>query len=192
MEPRQNLKTEEIETFVLQSQNGNADAFGQLYDIFVDPIYRYVFYRVKSEEAEDLTEVIFLKTWENIRQYRQGRYGFSSWIFRIAHNVVIDYYRSNNHIEEDLSEAIPDERRLADATDRTHRSLNQNLLSTAMRELKDNYRQILTLKYINNFSNEEIGYILNRSQTSLRIAQFRALKALRRILERMGISSFDV
>ncbi|MBI4994910.1 sigma-70 family RNA polymerase sigma factor [Candidatus Peregrinibacteria bacterium] len=192
MEERQNLKTEEIETLVAQSQSGESLAFGRLYDIFADPIYRYVFYRVKSEEAEDLTELIFLKTWENIRQYRSGQHSFSAWIFRIAHNTVVDYYRSNNHIEEDLTESIPDERRLADASDRTHRSLNQNLLSTAMRELKDRYRQILTLKYINDLSNEEIGYIMGKSQTSIRILQFRALKALRRILERMGFSSFDV
>lgn len=192
MEEKQNLKTDEIETLVMQSQDGSADAFAKLYDIFIDPIYRYVFYRVKGGEAEDLVELIFLKTWENIRQYTRGQFNFSAWIFRIAHNAVVDYYRSNNHIEEELSEDIPDERRLADTSDRTHRSLNGNLLSTAMRELKDHYRQILILKYINDLSNEEIGYITGRSQAAIRILQFRALRNLRKIMDKMGISGFDL
>lgn len=192
MEEKQNLKSDEIETLVLQSQEGSADAFAKLYDIFIDPIYRYVFYRVKGGEAEDLVELVFLKTWENINQYRRGQYNFSAWIFRIAHNAVVDYYRSNSHIEEELSTDIPDERRLANTADRTHRSLNGNLLSTAMRELKDHYRQILILKYINDLSNEEIGYITGRSQAAIRILQFRALRNLRKIMDKMGISGFDL
>lgn len=186
MEARQNLKTEEIEILVRKSQDGSADAFAKLYDIFVDPIYRYIYYRAKSSAAEDLTELVFLKVWENIRQYRHGIQRFSSWIFRIAHNVVIDYYRSN-HVEEELYENIIDERLESYTPLRAHRSLDKDILYKAMRELKDHYRQVLVLKYINDLSNEEISEILGRSSAALRILQFRALKNLKNILERMGI-----
>lgn len=187
MENRQNLKTEEIEILVKKAQDGSSDAFSKLYDIFVDPIYRYIYYRARSSAAEDLTELVFLKVWENIRQYRHGVQRFSSWIFRIAHNVVIDYYRSN-HVEEELYENIVDERPESSTPLRTHRSLNRDILYGAMRELKDHYRQVLVLKYINDLSNEEIGEILGRNNAALRILQFRALKSLKNILEKMGIN----
>lgn len=192
-----NLHAPEIEIYVTSSKKGDSDAFAKIYDIFVNAIYRYMHYRVGPQDAEDLTEIVFLKTWENIQQYRPRTHqhngkrppGFSSWIFRIAHNVVVDFYRSN-HDNEELAEDLQDERVSATAQDRAHRHFDQTLLSAAMRELKDSYRQILILKYMNDFSNEEIAEILGRSKAALRILQFRALKNLRRILENKGIHEF--
>lgn len=186
-----NVQQEEIEELVAVSKRGDSSAFGKLYDLFVNQIYRYVYYRVGKEEAEDLTELVFLKTWENIRQYKSGKRSFSSWIFRIAHNVVVDYYRSNNY-QAELHENIKDERLEMQTMERAHRHFDQSLLNEAMRGLKDHYRQIIILKYINELSYEEIGYIMGKSQASLRILQFRALKSLRNILESSGISQEDV
>lgn len=179
-------KNEEIEVFVILAQRGDSDAFGKLYDLFVNQIYRYVFYRVGEDDAEDITELVFLKTWENINQYRKGNCSFSSWLFRIAHNAVVDHYRARQATDE-LSDDIEDHRKEADASLQAHRDLDQKLLNKAMAELKDHYKQILVLKYINEFNNEEISHIMGRSQASLRILQFRALKSLKRILGRMGI-----
>ncbi len=180
----------EVEILVSASQRGDSAAFGKIYDFFVSPIYRYLYYRVGSAEAEDLTELVFLKTWENIRSYRQANRRFSAWLFRIAHNVVIDFYRSN-HFQGILSEDLPDLRREANSRELAHRHFDQQLLSQAMKELKDHYRQILILKYMNDLSNEEIGQIMGRSQAALRILQYRALKSLKRTLENMGISDLE-
>lgn len=180
-------KEEEIESLVIASQRGKSEAFGKLYDIFVNPIYRYVHYRVDASDGEDLTELVFLKSWENIRQYRKGERSFSSWIFRIAHNVVVDHYRSR-HPQDELTEDIIDRGDGADSKKRAHQRFDQELLEHAMRELKDSYRQILILKYVNELTNNEIGYIMGRSQAALRILQFRALRNLRRIIERMGVT----
>lgn len=180
-------KEEEIEKLVVESQRGESAAFGKLYDIFIDPIYRYVHYRVSASDAEDLTELVFLKSWENVRQYRKGIRSFSSWIFRIAHNVVVDHYRSR-HPEDELTEDIVDHRDEANSQNRAHQSFDQEILGKAMREIKDHYRQILILKYINDLTNDEIAYIMGRSHAALRILQFRALRSLRRVLERMGVS----
>lgn len=186
---KEDKKQERIEALVATAQAGSSEAFAKLYDIFVDPIYRYIYYRAGSVEAEDLTELVFLKTWENIRQYRSGKHHFSAWIFRIAHNIVVDFYRSKDTYDE-LPENIEDQRIEASAMHRAHRSLDRGVLDRAMMELKDSYRQIVVLKYLNDLSNDEIAEILGRSQSAVRILQFRALKKLRRILERMGISSF--
>lgn len=180
----------EIEILVAASQRGDSGAFGKLYDFFVSSIYRYVYYRVGSEEAEDLTELVFLKTWENIRTYRQDNRRFSAWLFRIAHNVVVDFYRSN-HFQGILSEDLPDLRKEANSIERAHRHFDQQLLGQAMKNLKDHYRQILILKYMNDLSNEEIGQIMGRSQAALRILQYRALKSLKRALENMGFSDLE-
>lgn len=180
-------KEEEIEKLVTESQRGDSAAFGKLYDIFIDPIYRYVHYRVGASDSEDLTELVFLKSWENVRQYKKGIRSFSSWIFRIAHNVVVDHYRSR-HPEDELTEDIIDHRDEANSQKRAHQSFDQEILGKAMREIKDHYRQILILKYINDLTNDEIAYIMGRSHAALRILQFRALRSLRRVLERMGVS----
>ncbi|MFA6521399.1 MAG: sigma-70 family RNA polymerase sigma factor [Candidatus Gracilibacteria bacterium] len=185
------LHSDEIEALVEQSKRGDSDAFGKLYDIFVNPIYRYIYYRVNHQEAEDLTELVFLKTWENINQYKADQKSFSSWIFRIAHNLVVDFYRLHKSSEE-LVENIKDERREAHASFRANLNLDKEMLGVALGKLKDSYRQILVLKYINDFSNDEIAGITGRSQAALRILQFRALKHLKRILEEMGMHDHEV
>lgn len=185
MKERIPLTSPEVEGFVAASQKGDSDAFGKLYDLFVNSIYRYIFYRVGAKEAEDLTELVFLKTWENLKQYRSGPQHFSSWIFRIAHNVVVDYYRSRRE-EEELTENFEDMREEAQSTLRAHRRFDHEAIVSAIKKLKDSYRQILILKYINDFSNEEIKEILGRSGAALRILQFRALRSLKRILEEEG------
>lgn len=182
---------EKIEKLVALAQRSDADAFAQIYDHFIDAIYRYVFFRVNADDAEDLTELIFLKTWENIGQYSRGEKSFSAWIFRIAHNIVVDHYRMQKHSTEELTENIVDTRPGSSTLDRVHRSLNREVISLALHEIKDEYRQILVLKYINDLSNNEIQTILGRSQAALRILQFRALRQLKKILEKRGITEFN-
>lgn len=184
-------KEAEIESLVTASQRGNAEAFGKLYDTFVAFIYRYIHYRVGAAEAEDLTELVFLKSWENIQQYRPRERSFSSWLFRIAHNVVVDYYRASRS-QDELTENIIDGREEAQVQKIANRHFDNAALEKAMRELKDHHRQIIILKFISDLSNDEIGYIMGRSQAALRILQFRALRCLRRILERMGISENNI
>lgn len=189
--PSNPLNSPEIDELVQKSQNGDGEAFAKIYDVFVTPIYKYVYFRVNSDDAEDLAELIFLKTWENIRQYRPGMGNFSSWIFRIAHNVVVDHYRAHRESSE-LSDNLQDMRIEADTTKRIHGRLTKELLYGALQELKDQYRQILVLKFINDFSNQEIARITGRSEAALRILQFRALKKLKGILLERGVSSADL
>ena len=175
-----------------ESQLGNSEAFGRIYDIFVDSIYRYMYYRVKNGEVEDLTEVVFLKAWENINKYKKGKYSFSAWIFRIAHNLVVDFYRSKGlkgetvPLDEAMEESIQSYKREHKPVGRTETRLNNELLTMALGTLKKAHYDFVVLKFINQLSNEEISEILGKNESALRVLQFRALKELKTVL-----SAFD-
>lgn len=178
----------EIEALVSKAQDGDVDSFAVVYDHFVDKIYRYVYYRVPKEDVEDITEMVFLKAWEKLKQYKSGRKSFSAWIFRIAHNLVVDTYRFKKDKEfVELSPNVPEHRREHNPIKVTENSLHSDKLKTAISKIKKNYRQIVVLKFINELSNVEIAQVLNKSEGSVRILQFRALKALKKELEDMGV-----
>ncbi|MBT6069276.1 sigma-70 family RNA polymerase sigma factor [Candidatus Peregrinibacteria bacterium] len=176
----------EVEKLVKLSQKGDSQAFGQVYDIFVDAIYRYVFYRVKNEEVEDLVEIVFLKAWENINKYKKGQFSFSSWLFRIAHNLVIDYYRTHDKVsvlDEKLEETLESYKREHQPIKRAESSLNNDILFRALNNLKKPYQDLIVLKFVNGLSNGEVAKILGKREASLRVMQFRALKELRNTLK---------
>lgn len=183
-----NNKNEEVEKLVFLSQKGDQEAFARLYDLFIDPIYRYVYYRVNSADAEDLVETVFLKVWENIRQYKAKKRSFSAWIFRVAHNLVVDHYRSfKDKTFEELNPQMPDQNRQHNPIKTVQNVFDNEVLKKALSKLKKQYRDIILYKFVNDLSNMEIAQILDRSEGSLRILQFRALKALKKELENMGI-----
>lgn len=181
-----------VAALVKKSQQGDSAAFGEIYDTFVDAIYRYVFYRVKNDEVEDLVEIVFLKAWENINKYKKGKYPFSAWLFRIAHNLVIDYYRTSDKttsLDEQLEETLVSYKREHQPLKRAEQQLNNDLLFAALNQLKKPYHDFIVLKFVNGFSNEEIAKILEKRESSLRVMQFRALKELKKMLEHYDIST---
>lgn len=179
----------EIEALVKEAQDGSHDAFAKVYDIFIDPIYRYVFYRVKVNDAEDIVETVFLRVWEHLGKYKVSeKSSFSAWIFRIAHNLVVDYYRATKDKGVDeLLDTVSDKKREHNPIDVTQQRLNSNVVKKAMCKLKKSHQEIIIYKFINELSNKEIAEILKRSEGSVRILQFRALKALQIELEELGM-----
>ncbi len=185
------ISDKEIEKLVIKSQQGDAEAFGIIYDTYVTPIYRYIFYKVKREDVEDLVEQLFLKAWENIRKYKKRKQtSFKSWLFRIAHNLVVDHYRLTRE-HASLDPRFSDTKKESNPVIQASESLNNDRLKKAIEKLKPNYQQIIILKFLNELSNEEISKVLKKSEGSVRILQFRALKALKIILSDMGVNSYE-
>lgn len=181
-----------MQALVAACQNGDLEAFGGLYDLFVNSIYRYVYYRVDKSEVEDVVENVFVKTWENIDKYKPAESPFSSWLFRIAHNLVVDHYRFyRKHIS--LRERLPQHLNQSDDNpmDWAHQKMNQGHLRDALRDLKEPYQQVLVLKYLNGFNTQEIAEVMQRNEGNIRILQYRALRALRDILEQRGMRRND-
>ena len=91
-EARLNL---EAETLVKRAVSGDTEAFGRLFDIYADRIYRHIYYRTSNvEDARDLTQEVFIKAWQGLTKYKRTKTPFLGWLFTISHNRIIDYYRT--------------------------------------------------------------------------------------------------
>lgn len=172
-----------IDGLVKRCQDGDNEAFGEVYDIYLDEIYRFVFYKVSHKElAEDLTEDTFFKAWTKIDSYKKTDVKFSAWLYRIANNTIIDHLRKEKvHIEE-IVEEIKDER--MNTKDLTEESLNQQMLQRALKTLPDSQREVVILKYVNDQTNSEIAYTINKSETAVRTLLSRGIAKLKETIER--------
>ena len=171
----------DLSRWVEMAQGGDSQAFAQIYDALVKPIYRYIYYRVDEAIAEDLTEDAFLKIWQNLGKYKKGSTPFTSWAFRIAHNLVVDHYRKNQSTDE-INEELPDPQDHSSPEHQTNFKLTQIRLRKIIRRLPDNYQQVIVLKYINELDNREIAEATGKTEGAVRILQFRALEQLRGLL----------
>ena len=178
--PKQNIP--DLGDLVEKAQRGDTEAFGKIYDALVTSVYRYVYYRVEPQIAEDITEETFMKAWQNISKYKKGASPFSSWVFKIAHNLVCDYYRKHK-VTEEIDENAADPKQDSNPEVQLNVRLTQVRLRKAIKKLPENYQQVITLKYINELENPEIAKAIGKSEGAIRIIQFRALKELRIMLE---------
>jgi len=183
------LTDQEIDAYVLSSQEGDKTAFGELYDHFFEKIYRYVFFRVPAHDVEDIVETIFIKAWTKMDLYEKRDVKFSSWLFRIAHNAVIDYRRAHKKILP-IDPRIEDESLEAAPQRKTEQTLRSKQVREAVQSLKEPYRQVVTLKYLIGLSNHEIAEIMSQREGNIRVMQFRALKQLKQILAEKNLT-FD-
>lgn len=176
----------DIDALVLAAQEGDKEAFAKLYDHFFDPIYRYVYFRVTASEVDDLVEMTFIKAWINLEKYEKRDVNFSAWLFKIAHNIVIDHRRSHRPLFE-VKEEIQDESDKAAPKELTEKTMLSQTIRAAVDELKEPYRQVVTLKFLIGLSNTEIAEVMNEREGNIRVIQFRALKELKNILNRKGL-----
>jgi RNA polymerase sigma-70 factor (ECF subfamily) len=153
-------------------------AFGRLYDLYVEKIYKYVYYKSgRTDEAEDLTALVFLKAWEAIPHYRWEGYPFSTWLYRIAHNQVIDYYRTHR-------ETFPFDSARArvssnDPVEEAERSFASDKVRTALQHLTYDQRRVIILRFLEGYSTTEVAAIMDKDPDAIRALQHRALRALR-------------
>ena len=169
---------------VLQAQAGNSEAFGQLYDAYMERIYRFVYFRVEDQQtAEDITSQVFLKAWSNLDRFQFSRTPYLAWLYTIAHNAVIDHYRTRKVTtalddvqlsQPDHSEAVENDIDL---------TVEMRSVKSALQTLTDDQQRVLTLKFIEGMSNNEIARHLGKREGAIRALQMRGLQALAKQLE---------
>lgn len=165
-----------------RSLDGDTAAFGDLYERYLDPIYHYVFYRVDNrEETEDLTEAIFLRAWQALDDHPPREIPFRLWLYRIAHNAVVDYYRMRKEqVGLEAAAHLPDPVEGPEAW--VVRQERSDLLKQAMTQLKEEHQQVLTCRFIVGLSHMETAIVMARNESAVRALQFRATEALRNVL----------
>ncbi len=175
-------------TLVERARN-DPEAFGLLYERYVDRIYNYIFYRVGNhDDAEDLTARTFFQALDNLSTYEDRGLPFSAWLYRIAHNLVANWHRQRSrHKVIPLEDpALSTVRRPGPSAIVEHKETREALLA-AIRRLPPDRQQLLILKFVEHLPNAEIGQIMGRTESSIKSLYHRTLLALRNDLQRRGL-----
>jgi RNA polymerase sigma-70 factor (ECF subfamily) len=180
-----------IERLVTEARNGDPWAFGMIFDHYHDSIYRFIASRVqRPSDAEDLTQVVFVKALEALPRYESRGVPFGGWLFRLARNAVIDHVRTRHeHAELDSivewahGDAGPDEiavvRQELDA------------IGVALASLTNEQREAIALRFFAGLSARETAEAMGKQEGTVRGLQFRAIAALRRQLGIDGVGSIE-
>lgn len=172
----------EEKIIILDAIGGKASAFGLLYDKYNDQIYRFVYLKVSHrEEAEDLTHQVFLNAWQNIKSYKIQGFPFSSWLYQIARNQVIDHYRTKKETIdlENIEEPVSSENSLSD---NISLNMEMEMIKKAISKLKPEQQDVLILRFIQDLSPKETAATLGKMESTVRVLQHRAIKNLQKIL----------
>src|SRR3954470_17116146 len=177
--------TDDLRRLVELAQQGDREALEALYLLHFDRIYSYLHMSVGNKhDAEDLTTQTFLKMLESIGKFRWQSAPFSAWLFRIAHNLSMDHFRASRRWqpEEEVPEPPADESTSAEMG--ALESIGQKSMLELIEDLSGEQQQVLTLKFVFNFSNGEVATILGKTEGAIKSLQHRALASLQKQLEK--------
>jgi RNA polymerase sigma-70 factor, ECF subfamily len=178
------LENQRVRKLVGRAQDGDRDALEELYLIHFDRIYSYLHVTVGNRhDAEDLTTQTFLKMLEAIGRFRWGSAPFSAWLFRIAHNLAMDHFRSTRRWQPEEEVPEPDADESTSAETGALESIGRKSMMELIDDLSGEQQQVLTLKFVFNFSNGEAATILGKTEGAVKSLQHRALVTLQKKLE---------
>jgi len=176
----------EAETLVEHAASGDTEAFGRLYDMYADRVYRHIYYRTSNvEDARDLTQEVFLKAWQGLPKYKPTKTPFLGWLFTISHNRVIDYYRTKKdyaHLNEEL--VMEDREKTPEKL--VEDQFTQQEVRRAILQLPEDQQQVILMSFIEGLEYNEIAAALNKSEGNIRVIVHRALKKMREIMDKTG------
>jgi len=173
--------------FSILIKKRDKEAFIRAYDLYVDKIYRFVYFKISNqEEAQDLTSAIFLKTWNYIANNKlENSKTLRALIYKIARNSIIDYYRKNYQTDFTINNInkfdIPDNRQ--NIVEKLEIASDYKIIESKLHELKDEYKEVIILRFVDQLSIGEIADIINKSKSNVRVLIHRALKALRELVD---------
>jgi len=173
-----------VRRLVERGQEGDRDALEELYLLYFDRIYSYLHMSVGNRhDAEDLTTQTFLRMLESIKKFRFQTAPFSAWLFRIAHNLAMDHFRASRRWqpEEDVPEPVGDAEPSAELE--AMQSIGRKTMLELIEGLSHEQQQVLTLKFVFNFGNNEVASILDKTPGAIKSLQHRALASLQKQLE---------
>jgi len=172
----------EDETLIDRATAGDREAFGELYERYINRVYKHVFYMVNDVDvAQDLTEQTFLRALEAIQRYEKRGIPLLAWLLRIARNLSLNnqrVQRNNSSIRKNSEDAVA-----ASPESCCEAKLNGEEVRQAVGALEGDQRQVIVLRFMDGLSYADVARVLGKSVGAVRVAQYRALRALRRRLE---------
>lgn len=176
------------EKFLIWQLESNKKVFVKAYDLYLDDVYRFIYFKINNpEEARDLTSEVFLKTWNYIQEKGLNAKTLRPLIYRIARNLIIDYYRKKSSQDVSLEGAsgqdidvIDDRQNVAEIA---QISLAIEDIKEKIMNLKDEYREVIILHFINELSISEIAEIINKTKGNTRVLIHRALRKLKEMTD---------
>jgi RNA polymerase sigma-70 factor (ECF subfamily) len=169
---------------LVEQAKTDPDAFGEIYEQYVDKIYNYVYYRIGNHyDAEDLTAKVFHRALNHIPNYNNTGVPFAAWLYRIAHNLVANWHRDNSRRQvvalDQVSLRGAQQESPHQVVERTN---ERELLLAAIQKLPPERQELLTLKFIERMSNAEIGRVMGRSEGAIKSLYYRTLVTLKDLL----------
>lgn len=173
----------ELQT-VEKAIKGDQQAFAQIYDAYLDSIYRFVYMRVEDQQtAEDIAANVFLKAWEKLQDYQQRGLPFRAWLFRIARNAVIDHYRTRKEVAPLEAVVNTFDESAVPVSEKVGSQIETEKILKLMNELTEDQRNVLSLKLVHGLDTEEVAKALGKRQGAVRALQMRGLQALAKLME---------
>lgn len=175
----------EQDALLERASRAEPSALAELYDQYVNRIYNYVYHRVgQAELAEDITGQVFMRMLEAVRAGRGWKTSFSGWLYRIAHNLVIDYYRRQQRASfVDLDDAEPIQARDGNPAQSTELQLDKEHLRASLTLLTEDQAQVITLRFMEELSIAEVSEIMGKTDGAIKALQYRAMLALKRVMQ---------
>lgn len=177
-------ETIDLKELVERAKNYDTEAFGQLYDLYFDKLFGYAYYKTGNRfEAEDIVEQVFLKVLEKIPAFEWRGAPFSSWLFRIASNLVVDHYRSTKYEAVDISEeadSLPGDSYNPEQF--AIRESERSEIIDAIKGLTEEQQQVIVMRFIAGMTNEEVAKAIDKKVGAVKALQHRAIGSLGRIL----------
>jgi RNA polymerase sigma-70 factor (ECF subfamily) len=173
------------ERALIEQARRDRRAFGKLYELHVDRIFNYIYYRTGNQhDAEDLTARVFFKAIQHISHYKDKGAPFAAWLYTIARNMLANFYRDRSKRQHVPLDNV-NHREDGDGPELwIQKGQEKEALLAAIRNLPPDRQELLILKYIERMTNSEIGQIMDRSEGAIKSLYFRTLKSLRYELDR--------
>lgn len=167
------------EKLISLAKDGDSSAFGVLYDHYLPRIYRFVYVKVASrEDAEDISHQVFLNAWQNMPKYKHKGFPFSSWLYEISRNQVIDYYRTRKE-SVSVDDIDPDSVSEEAHGETLNVELDLERVMKKLRTMKPEYQDVLILRFVEDMSLKEVAGALNKTEGAIKLLQHRAIATLK-------------
>ncbi|MBI2607456.1 MAG: sigma-70 family RNA polymerase sigma factor [Candidatus Doudnabacteria bacterium] len=177
------MTDEELKKALESAQSGNTSAFGIIYDNYSEKMFRFIFFRVGHKEvAEDILADTFVKAWQKINQV-QSHSAIPSWLYQIAKNNIIDFYRVRKTTIslEEVASVLED---AATPIDELSLGFEQRKILKMLEQLPLEQQQVIQYKFFEDLTNQEIALIMNKTEGAVRVLQHRAIIKLKELLKR--------